>query len=370
MARTGTATYAAAIDVQATSNEVTLTRAAWSLGLTTNKAVFATGETVTLSSASNQSPSYTGGYFRHYLFNKTTGALLANCSTAACSYASNNLIVSGAHDFVSVVAKFGATNYSNLVDIQAESNIVPVSRLTWTLTLNTSATEFVGGGHVTISAVPNQSLSGSGFRTYIFDLTAGTKIGECYTGWTCSTTSSFTTGGPHTYIAVVAPTGTYANYAAVTARQATSNEVTVSRMAWTVTLSASNPVFATGAHPGISASLNQTLSGSAYQVYIFDTTGGTRIGVCYTGWSCSGWGDFLTSGPHEYIAVVRFFDGPQQLVPLRQQLQLVLGHPERQIDDLHIPDVHRVAQAGDDGFDFARTLRAEDVGREERRLRG
>ena len=85
----------------------------------------------------------------------------------------------------------------------------------------------------------------------------------------------------------------------------------------------------------------------------------------------------VSGGDDQHILEVSFLDRPRQLLPLRQLLQLLLGHAERQVDDLALPHVIRPVQRLDDRLDLAhprgpntsaeielhrRRLRQDDVG--------
>src|SRR5579859_1196109 len=68
------------------------------------------------------------------------------------------------------------------------------------------------------------------------------------------------------------------------------------------------------------------------------------------------------SGEHQNILEIRFLNRPLELITPLDLLQPMLGHTQRQIDDLAPPDVDRVVQCPNDRFYLAAALGPENVG--------
>ena len=286
------------------SAPVTLTRAPWNIILTSDRSTFLPGEEVTLTATANQDVGYTGGNYQIYIFDNTSGALLTTCAGGStCLKTVTNLFTTGpAHQIVAVVAKPGVTSFSRLADIQATSNIVSIARQTWFVTLTSNKSTFLPGDSVTFSAAVNQELSGSGFAVHVFDKTAGTRVGSCTTGTTCSIAAGepFTSGDPHTYVAIVGAGGSPANLTSVLNVQATSNEVILARSTWTLSLTSArrnytgqlgapttaNTEFQNGEGALLEVTTNRPVDGN-YQIYMFDVTSGRALTSCQQLNSCN-----------------------------------------------------------------------------------
>ena len=340
-------TYIAKISAQVVSTIVTVARAPWTVSLASDKTTFTLGEAVTFAATVNQNVGSTSGNYALYIFDKTSGAQLSSCATGTtCSKTSTALFTAGpAHAIVAVVAKTGATTFATLADIQASSGDVSISRQQWAVTLASNSPSFLQGDTITFTASLNQDLSGTAgaYQLFLFDKTANTRLTTCSTGTVCtfSTSSLFSSGGPHTYVAIVGAAGAPATWSSVVDPQATSNEVQEMRGAWGIVLTSSKrgyegnydaPTTAdidieTGEGAQLTAITNQPLGGQ-YQVYIFDVTTGTKLTSCAFLYSCTSstcvagtkcvaevngafWanypsesGAFYAGGPRKYVAVV------------------------------------------------------------------
>jgi RHS repeat-associated protein len=310
VAKPGSTSLAGLTQVQANSSDVTVGRQAWVVTMTSNTTSYAAGDSVTFVATANQNVGNTSSNYRIYIYDVTTGVRLTYCSTGTtCTSTTTALYTSGApHEYQAVVAKTNATTYSTLLDIQALSNPIVTDQATWAVVLQSSNLEFASNESVTLAATANQSVSGTSgtYNIYVFDTTLGTLVTSCSTGASCTKTMpKFYTGGPHTFVALVAAAGTIVTSAEAQDIQATSNEITETRKPWTLSLVAANPNFATNDSPDLTATPNQAVSfsGSPYAIFIFDRTTGARVTKCYSN-TCTGGGSFLTGGPHEYVALV------------------------------------------------------------------
>ncbi len=336
-------------DQQAVSNTVTASREDWNVTLSSDKTVYAAGDSVTLTAVANQDIGGTNNSYAIYIFDQTANQLVGYCRpdyadhsvTAAgetvCS-ATTRFYSGGAHTYVAVVGQYrGGYNAAagTADDQQATSNTVTAARKAWTISLAVNKTVFAAGDSVTLTAVANQDIGGTNnsYAIYIFDQTANQLVGYCrpdYSDHTisdgqtvCSATTRFYTGGPHTYIAVVGQYRGGYNAAAGTAddQQATSNTVTAARKAWTISLAVNKTVFAAGDSVTLTAVANQDIGGTnnSYAIYIFDQTANQLVGYCRPDYDdhsvvdgqtvCSTTTRFYTGGPHTYIAVVGQYRG-------------------------------------------------------------
>jgi RHS repeat-associated protein len=307
-----------ATSVQAESSSVRVSRQAWTLTLTTNRTELSAGSSAILTATANQYLQNTGGSYQIHIFDATLGTRVGNCTTGTTCSVTQTIYTGGPHDYVAVVAASGTpTSVSTSTDIQVESNPVRLSRVPWTLTLATDRTVVATDQTARITGTSNQSPSSTNgaYATYFFNVTTGAQILS-----TTSYTYSFNlpkvpTGGPQTYVAVVAAATNPSKLDDVVDVQAQSNTVTVARAPWTLSLAVNSPTFRTKDDGAFTATANQSVGATsgAYGTYIFDLTTGDRIQACsgyYVGIICEGGDSFLTGGPHSYVAVVAAATGP------------------------------------------------------------
>jgi RHS repeat-associated protein len=222
-ATNGTPTYANVTGQQAVSNEITLTRQAWTVTLTQSGSVYTAGSPVTLTATANQDVGATGGSYRIYIFNKTTGILLASCSTGSTCSGVPVFYTGGPQVYVAeVAATNGTPTYANVTGQQAVSNEITLTRKAWTVALESSVSAVGSSTNFTVTGTANQNVgnTGSAYRIYLLDYTAGIVLTWCATGTSCTATVTPWSNGFHTYIAVVASS---VNSSRMTDIQATSN---------------------------------------------------------------------------------------------------------------------------------------------------
>jgi len=311
----GSTAYSSITDSQAASNQVSPVQSTWAVTLVTYSAQFAVGQSVTLTATTNQNVGGTGGLYEIDIYDKTTNARIASCATGTvCAFTSTALFVSGApHTFVAAVAAVGNdANFSTASGVQATSNDVVVDTAAWSVTLTSDVSTFTMNQDVTFTATANQVLVQYGpYEMVLFDQTTGAFAGGCTVAATSCTFHPvlFAVGGPHRFVAQI---GNVYNgnptYGQLTNVQATSNTVDLTRQAWTLSLTISQPTFANGDWGTVvTATANQAL-GAPYQylIYIYDVTTGQLVGYCPNNYSnqCSGGVAFQTGGPHTFRAEV------------------------------------------------------------------
>ena len=305
------------LDVQASSNVVSTARTGWSVSLAIDRAVFAAGQSVTLTATADQQVYWTNGAYRMYIKDLTTGALVGTCASGrstASGYtctATSTFYTGGPHEYQAFVA--AAADHE--VDVQASSNVVSAMRKPWTVSLAIDREVFAAGQSVTLTATADQQVywTNGAYRMYIKDLTTGTVVGTCGSGvsssagYTCWATTTFYTGGPHEYQAFVAAAADHEVDV-----QASSNVVSAMRKPWTVSLAIDREVFAAGQSVTLTATADQQVywTNGAYRMYIKDLTTGTVVGTCGSGvsssagYTCRATTTFYTGGPHEYQAFI------------------------------------------------------------------
>jgi RHS repeat-associated protein len=205
------ATISDATDVRATSTAITLTRAGWTVSLTSNKSVFAQTQDhpwdydFVLSASANQDVAGTANSYATYIVDNTTNEIIWAClptfpseyghsaTHTGCTtqYWSNQIPV-GSNDFTAYVAaaipNYWPTNGASadqLTDIQAHSETVTVSRLN----PNFYAFDQIGtdGDVAQLSYTLNQGTVGMPYRSVrIYDYTAGAVVAQ---GNFCQTTT-------------------------------------------------------------------------------------------------------------------------------------------------------------------------------------
>jgi hypothetical protein len=307
--------YSQGTDLQATSETVSATRAAWTVSLAQDKTVFQAGESVTLTATANQDVGNTGGKYGIFIFDTTTGMQLKSCLTGATCSTSTTFYTGGPHTYsaqVTSLVQQCCPSWLPGSDVQATSSeSISVSRAPWSVSLSQDKTVFAAGEQVTLTATANQDVgdTASKYGIFITDTTTGMVLKFCVTGLTCSTSTTFYTGGPHTYSAKVTSLVAQCcpSYSPGTDVQATSTEsVSAAREPWLVSLTQDRKVFAAGQSVTLTVTANQDVGNTAsnYGIFITDTTTGVVLKFCVSGVTCSTSASFYNGGPHTYSARV------------------------------------------------------------------
>lgn len=290
-----------------TSNEVTVGRATWSISLAVDDPTIAAGASATLTATANQDIGNAEDQYTIRIYDQTTGETIQSCHSGFTCSGSTQFATGPTHTYVAdVSAGYYPEVYGTETDVQATSGVVSVSREAWTIDLTSNESTFVAGSSFTLTATTNQDISGAGssYAIRIYDETTGEDIGTCHSGTTCSVSTNFLSGGAHTYIADVAAGYYPEDYGTETDIQASSNEVTVARAAWAVTLTENATTFAAGSSVTLTATANQDTGGtfSSYSIRIYDETTGENVGTCNVGATCSATTQFVRGSAHTYIA--------------------------------------------------------------------
>jgi hypothetical protein len=250
-------------DIQATSNDVSAERAAWSISLVTDRTVFAAGERVTLTATPNQDPRKTGSSYAVYFVDVTTGLVLDACDVYggdpqygvdnACS-TTTTFVNGGAHTYRAYVAKrdpnAARTGASLLLltDVQARSNEVSAQRAPWTISLTAQRVVTSTGTKVQLTARPDQDprKTGGKYAVYFRNESTGRVVASCGI-WggdpdhqadnSCSTSLPILAGPAHAYRAYVATRDGQVSHPYVTTQAAMTD---IQAVSGAVILGASN----------------------------------------------------------------------------------------------------------------------------------
>jgi hypothetical protein len=156
---------------------------------------------------------------------------------------------------------------------------------------------------VTLTATANQSVTGTGNFIDVFDQTTRTNVGSCAVGSSCQVSVSEPAAGSHTFIAYV--DGDLVGSYPPCCIQATSNTVTVAwSSSWSISLAASATSAPVGAPVTLTATANQSVSGTGKYIDVFDQTTRSGVGSCSAGSSCQVSVSELGAGSHTFVAYV------------------------------------------------------------------
>lgn len=207
-------------DTQATSNEVVLERAAWSVSLVADKTVFESGEKVTLTAVPNQ--NIKGSSYMVVLVDDTTGTMLGYCGSSNINSGATWSAADNACSLTTSFATGGPRTYRAYVaadhllgNVQATSNDMVLRRAPWTVSLTSSLSVVSAGQRVTLTATPNQNVKSSAYMVAFVNVTTGSVMGYCGpqvnsgSTWSaadnsCTITTTVPSGAVHVYRAYVA----------------------------------------------------------------------------------------------------------------------------------------------------------------------
>jgi hypothetical protein len=291
--------------ITATSNIVTLTPVPWSVTLTSTKSSLGSQDTATLTATANQDVANTGKYIR--LYDATTSTLLNVCSSGLSCSISRGFTALGnvAHDYVAYVAASSTSTFPP-AGIVATSNTLTLTPVPWSVTLTSTKTTLGSQDTATLTATANQDVANSGKYIRLYDATTSTLLTVCSSGLSCSISRGFTALGnvAHDYVAYVAAssTSTFPPGGIV----ATSNTLTLTPVAWSLTLTSTITSVGSQQSATLTATANQDVANTGKYIRLYDATTSTLLTVCSSGLSCSISRSFshLANTPHDYVAYV------------------------------------------------------------------
>lgn len=302
---------------------ISITRAPWTVTLTTDKTVVSAGERASMHIALNQSISGSSGTVAAGIFNVSSGALLDSCTlgTTSCTYSVP--LLTGPHIQIKAAVYDRALNGANLADIPtaqiyAESNIVPLSRKPWEISLS-GDTHFEPRERIDFHVIANQNIghNNSPYKVHILDVTIPDPgqpdtrghVSRCSLGYECHPdTGSWVTSQPRQYQAFVDSAYAPNSPDEFEDLQASSNIITVLPLDWDVSLAYDEVTRKFTATPNREMDLYS--GGLVYDLYIFDKTANERITYCSNNTiSCTTSTIPAFRENHEFIAVIARREG-------------------------------------------------------------
>lgn len=278
------------------SDPVEVSRALWSVTLSADVAALAAGETAELTATANQDVGETDGEYELFIFNQTTEELLASCATGAiCVEDSPTFYLddSPAYTFIAVVGAAGSPDVlGDVVDAQATSDPVTVSRTPIAIDLVADKEQLTAGDTVTVTVTADQDVAETGglYSIHIFEAVSGALIKTCATGTVCATDYYWAgTAEAAYFVAFVDSSSSPANISEVDGEQIMSYDgLSVNVPQWEVTLATDKTVLAAGESNTLTATTSQNLSaaGGAISVYVVDWATGIIVGSCNSGTVC------------------------------------------------------------------------------------
>jgi RHS repeat-associated protein len=160
--------------------------------------VFDAGYPITLR-AFTSDENFPWGVYALYIQETTTGDILAKCDSSPCIVDASPGYYTGARAY----RAFAADPADPTLHVGASTSFYTVSRASWYTGINQYGP--VQGGRVPVHVnTGGQDVGNTGghYQVYILDLTSGTVVKTCTSGWECITTVDATKG--HTYGSVVA----------------------------------------------------------------------------------------------------------------------------------------------------------------------
>ena len=248
--------------------------AAKKLELAVDSATAMPGHNVVLTATSGASVSGTGNAIE--IFDKSTGALVAQCATGnqcVVAYAAH----SGTHSFAAFVTR--PTSKVPAGSVTA-SNTVNASWIGVSLVADHAAV--APGKPITITATSSVNLDKTGWQLGVYDIFSRQRVTYCTTGNTCRSTLTQASGSTLSMVAVLAPPAASAPPANLVVAQ--TDVFTVS---W---LGVATYAVADSAQPGstvhVSATVNTDLTNSGWALGILNDHGQMVGAPCTTGNVC------------------------------------------------------------------------------------
>jgi RHS repeat-associated protein len=318
------ATLADALDIRAQSEPVTVTAAAWSLSLETDRSEFAVGTSAKITARANQDVGKTDGVYVIDIFDRTTGQLVKTCATGTVCSVAQTFATGPEHYYVAAVAAAGSpANRESAQNVLAKSGQVSIARAPWHLAATISVTNLPANGIARLTVLSDQSLTrtNGAYAIYWFNSSSGERVGGCTAGKRCRATVLDTgSTAAHVYVAYVAAATDPTSVSELVDVLGTSNIVAPAD-AWALTLTSQFADSAPGSQNSLTATPNFDMSGlpagpTDVGILFFDTTSDTLVGQCQNADAASGCTipiGFAEVGDHRYRAVIAELTDPATL---------------------------------------------------------
>lgn len=167
----------------------------------------------------------------------------------------------------------------------------------WSVSMTAGTTFLWPTQYATLTASANQDVGPTPYYIRIVDETAGVQVASCGTGTTCAVSVTQPTATQHAYLAEIT--------------DGSANDLTDSvdpvYVTWhgvLVSLAASPGTVSVGGAATVSATASSDVGPSPFYIQIFDTTAGTRVGLCGFGNVCTVTVSQSVAGAHTYVAYV------------------------------------------------------------------
>lgn len=315
-------TASTASDVQAMSDDVSVSRGYWALELTSGASELAAGEETWISVAADQDLDDTNGLYSIYIFEMSTDIFIAQCDTGnECDGEVQwGDVEPGGGYFLAVVAErltTPPTSFGDLPNPIAGSNMNAINSTAWETSLTSDRAELAAGEHATFSAATNMDLGATEgrYEVYIVDWISGDIIKSCDTGTNCELDFSFWYVGDEGYSgawgSVVGASGATGNYSNIEEWRTASDTLRVDRAYWSAKLEYTGAKTFT-----LSTNQDASYTHGQWAWYLFSGERGseydTTEDVCYSGLRCV----LTISAPYAsgtyYVALVRANDPSSQ----------------------------------------------------------
>lgn len=277
------------------SSTVQVSRASWTIELTTDHESLDAGESATLEAVTNQDPAASNGAYAIYIFDGTNGQVLARCDEGvSCVTVVPTLYDNddyGRTYHAAVGAMGSPATIDEVEDLQARATDVSVVRAPWELTLTSSDDELGVGDSATITATANQDVDQTEGRyaLYLVDVQNDGLVVACTSGHECSTTVTWAdVQQGRTFVAFIAAIGLPQSVSELEDIQMGSSSVHLQQQQWQVELAADKTAIGAGDSVTVTSSTNQDLAGleGLYSVYLFESGSARLLGSCSVGTTC------------------------------------------------------------------------------------
>jgi RHS repeat-associated protein len=281
------------------------------LALVVDKPMIVAGESAKLTATTDVNVTLSSSIIE--IKDETANVVLKSCTSGMTCAVLVTFATGGAHSYVATVGDLTSTE-------------VTVERAPWEITLATNHASVNAGKVARLTATANQNVgrTSNAYNIFIFDDTAGVLLTTCLAGKVCrvDTPSLYADADhQHNYSAAVAAAGSPGTLLEAIDTQATSNQTSVQRNSWQVTISSSRTEIASGQSATVTAKANQDvgLTDDRYALYIFDVRNNTRLARCLSGKTCSGTSTWAsTDEGGVYVAFIAAKGNPTSLGDLQQ----------------------------------------------------
>ncbi len=252
---------------------------AWSVSLTKTypSGVPWLTQTVTLTATANQDVTYTPYYIR--IRDGWGGPILASCGSGTTCSANVVATTYQLHQYEATIEDYSGSTLMATAVYYVDWDYVYTSISTGTTTVGL-------GASTTVSASVTRDLGTGPLYLDIYDVTAGTRVKSCGTGYTCTATVSQTAASTHAYKAFLTSYNDGSVYPPVNNFGNTPlRYLTWTGTGYTISLSAPSSS-CQNCYVTVTATTNVDVGPTPYYITVFNMDG-TWLRTCGSGTSCS-----------------------------------------------------------------------------------